>query len=116
MMMLLFSHVLDRKPIIKFSIFIFQVFTAGQGQNPARQAAVKAGIPYEVPAYSLNMLCGSGLKYGTPYSTSFILRGDSLIVCTFYVVDFILHSKHFVINIEKLRKHKLTEKSSRHKK
>lgn len=35
---------------------------AGQGQNPARQASVAAGIPYEVPAWGVNMLCGSGLK------------------------------------------------------
>lgn len=41
----------------------FQALLGGQGANPARQAAVKAGIPYSVPAYSVNMLCGSGLKY-----------------------------------------------------
>ena len=35
---------------------------AGQGQGPARQAAMNAGIPSSVPAYSVNMLCGSGLK------------------------------------------------------
>lgn len=40
-----------------------QVLTAGQGQNPARQAAVGAKIPYSSPAYTVNMLCGSGLKY-----------------------------------------------------
>jgi acetyl-CoA acetyltransferase len=34
----------------------------GAGQNPARQAAMKAGVPKEVPASSVNMLCGSGLK------------------------------------------------------
>lgn len=34
----------------------------GQGQNPARQASVKAGLPYSVPAYSVGFLCGSGLK------------------------------------------------------
>ncbi|XP_003702217.2 acetyl-CoA acetyltransferase 2 [Megachile rotundata] len=39
-----------------------QVLTAGHGQNPARQAAMKAGIPITVPAYVLNMLCGSGLR------------------------------------------------------
>lgn len=38
------------------------VLPAGQGQGVARQAAIKAGIPQEVPAYSLNMVCGSGLK------------------------------------------------------
>ena len=34
----------------------------GQGQGPARQAAMNAGIPSSVPAYGVNMLCGSGLK------------------------------------------------------
>ncbi|XP_060516454.1 acetyl-CoA acetyltransferase, cytosolic [Cylas formicarius] len=43
-------------------VIIGQVLTAGQGQNPARQAAVKAQIPYDSPAYTINMLCGSGLK------------------------------------------------------
>lgn len=41
----------------------FQVLTAGEGQNTARQATVNAGIPIHVPAYQINMLCGSGLKY-----------------------------------------------------
>lgn len=36
--------------------------TAGHGQNPARQASLKAGIPIETPAYLINLLCGSGLK------------------------------------------------------
>jgi len=40
-----------------------QAATAGQGQNPARQAAIGAGIPFTVPAYLINMLCGSGIKY-----------------------------------------------------
>ncbi|WP_366921475.1 acetyl-CoA C-acetyltransferase [Metallumcola ferriviriculae] len=38
------------------------VLQAGLGQNPARQASVKAGVPVEVPAYTLNIVCGSGLK------------------------------------------------------
>jgi acetyl-CoA C-acetyltransferase len=38
------------------------VLQAGLGQNPARQAAVKAGLPFEVPAYTVNKVCGSGLK------------------------------------------------------
>lgn len=41
---------------------IGNVLQAGQGQNPARQTMVKAGIPVEVPAMTINMLCGSGLK------------------------------------------------------
>ncbi|XP_044257518.1 acetyl-CoA acetyltransferase, cytosolic [Tribolium madens] len=43
-------------------VIMGQVLTAGQGQNPARQASVGAQIPYTVPAYTINMLCGSGLK------------------------------------------------------
>lgn len=39
-----------------------QVLTGGTGQNPARQAVIKAGLPEEVPAYVLNMVCGSGLR------------------------------------------------------
>lgn len=39
-----------------------QVLTAGAGQNPARQAAIKAGLPHAVPAMTLNKVCGSGLK------------------------------------------------------
>ncbi|MBC7106216.1 MAG: acetyl-CoA C-acetyltransferase [Firmicutes bacterium] len=43
-------------------VIMGNVLQAGQGQNPARQAAVKAGIPYEVPAMTVNKVCGSGLK------------------------------------------------------
>ncbi|XP_034936014.1 acetyl-CoA acetyltransferase, cytosolic [Chelonus insularis] len=50
------------KPSDVHEVVIGQALTAGQGQNPARQAAMKAGIPIAVPAYVLNMLCGSGLK------------------------------------------------------
>lgn len=39
-----------------------QVLTAGQGQNPARQAAIRAGLPDTTPAYTINHVCGSGLK------------------------------------------------------
>jgi len=39
-----------------------QVLTAGEGQNPARQAAMKAGIPQEATAFGINQLCGSGLR------------------------------------------------------
>lgn len=43
-------------------VIMGQVLTAGCGQNPARQASVAAGLPYSVPATTLNMVCGSGLK------------------------------------------------------
>ena len=43
-------------------VIMGQILTAGQGQNPARQAAMKAGIPQEKTAWQLNQLCGSGLR------------------------------------------------------
>ncbi|TYO97812.1 acetyl-CoA C-acetyltransferase [Desulfallas thermosapovorans] len=43
-------------------VIMGNVLQAGLGQNPARQAAVKAGIPHEIPAWTLNKVCGSGLK------------------------------------------------------
>lgn len=43
-------------------VIMGNVLQAGLGQNPARQAAIKAGLPVEVPAWSLNKVCGSGLK------------------------------------------------------
>ena len=39
-----------------------QVLTGGAGQNPARQASMKSGIPIEKPAYIVNQVCGSGLR------------------------------------------------------
>ncbi len=43
-------------------VILGQVLTAGAGQNPARQAAIGAGLPHAVPAMTLNKVCGSGLK------------------------------------------------------
>jgi acetyl-CoA C-acetyltransferase len=43
-------------------VIMGQILTAGQGQNPARQASIAAGIPVESPAWSVNQLCGSGLR------------------------------------------------------
>jgi len=43
-------------------VIVGNVLPAGVGQGPARQVAIKAGVPIEVPAYSLNMVCGSGMK------------------------------------------------------
>ena len=43
-------------------VIIGQVLTGGLGQNPARQAAIKAGLPKEVPAYIVNQVCGSGIR------------------------------------------------------
>ena len=55
------------------------VLTAGLGQNVARQVGVKAGIPYSVPAYTVNMVCGSGMKTVIEGARS-ILAGDAEIV------------------------------------
>src|ERR1700752_853323 len=43
-------------------VIMGQVLQAGAGQGPARQASINAGIPMETPAWSLNQLCGSGLR------------------------------------------------------
>ena len=49
------------------------ILTAGQGQNVARQIEVKAGIPYNVPAYTVGMVCGSGMKS--------VIEGARAIIC-----------------------------------
>ena len=57
------------------------ILTAAQGQNVARQASIKAGIPYSVPAYTVGMVCGSGMKSVIEGARS-ILAGDSdIVVC-----------------------------------
>ena len=57
------------------------ILTAAQGQNVARQVAIKAGIPYSVPAYTVGMVCGSGMKAVIEGARS-ILAGDSdVVVC-----------------------------------
>uniref|UniRef100_A0A7N6BFB8 Acetyl-CoA acetyltransferase 2 n=1 Tax=Anabas testudineus TaxID=64144 RepID=A0A7N6BFB8_ANATE len=50
------------KPDEVSEVIMGHVLTAGNGQNPARQASVGAGVPYAVPAWSCQMVCGSGLK------------------------------------------------------
>ncbi|HLJ21151.1 MAG TPA: acetyl-CoA C-acetyltransferase [Stellaceae bacterium] len=60
-------------------VIMGQILSAGEGQNPARQAAVAAGIPYEVTAYGVNQLCGSGLRT-VALGYQAILAGDSEIV------------------------------------
>ena len=60
-------------------VIMGQVLTAGVGQNPARQAAIKAGIPYMVPAMTINKVCGSGLK-AAMLGAQAIAHGDSDIV------------------------------------
>ncbi|HWQ37791.1 MAG TPA: acetyl-CoA C-acetyltransferase [Burkholderiales bacterium] len=60
-------------------VIMGQVLTAGAGQNPARQAAIKAGIPHMVPAMTINKVCGSGLK-ATHLAAQSIMAGDAGIV------------------------------------
>jgi acetyl-CoA C-acetyltransferase len=60
-------------------VIMGQILTAGQGQNPARQASINAGLPKEVPAYGVNILCGSGLK-SVALAFQAIQSGDSSIV------------------------------------
>src|SRR5512139_173498 len=43
-------------------VIMGQILTAGEGQNPARQASIAAGIPVDSPAWGMNQLCGSGLR------------------------------------------------------
>jgi acetyl-CoA C-acetyltransferase len=60
-------------------VIMGQVLTAGSGQNPARQALIKSGIPVAVPAMTINVVCGSGLK-AVMLATQAIANGDSEIV------------------------------------
>src|SRR5271169_6201645 len=60
-------------------VIMGQILTAGQGQNPARQASIAAGIPVESPAWGVNQLCGSGLR-AVALGYQAILTGDSDIV------------------------------------
>ncbi|KAM3851851.1 acetyl-CoA acetyltransferase, cytosolic-like [Vipera latastei] len=60
-------------------VILGQVLAVGAGQNPARQASVGAGIPYEIPAWSCQMICGSGLK-AVCLGAQSIMTGDSSIV------------------------------------
>jgi acetyl-CoA C-acetyltransferase len=60
-------------------VILGQVLQAGAGQGPARQAAIKAGIPAEAPAWSLNQLCGSGLR-AVALAAQQIADGSSRIV------------------------------------
>ena len=60
-------------------VILGQILSAGQGQNPARQAAMKAGIPQEKTAFGLNQLCGSGLR-AVALGMQQIASGDAKII------------------------------------
>lgn len=60
-------------------VILGQVLTAGTGQNPARQAMLKANLPIEIPALSINQMCGSGLK-AIHLGIQAIVSGDTDII------------------------------------
>ena len=66
-------------PALVGEVIMGQVLAAGAGQNPARQALMKAGIPKEVPALTINAVCGSGLK-AVMLAAQAVAWGDSEIV------------------------------------
>ncbi|MEL6963966.1 MAG: acetyl-CoA C-acetyltransferase [Pseudomonadota bacterium] len=73
---------LDRsgvQPTEVSEVIMGQILSAGQGQNPARQASMNAGVPMEVPAWGVNQLCGSGLRT-VALGYQAIKNGDSKIV------------------------------------
>jgi acetyl-CoA C-acetyltransferase len=60
-------------------VIMGQVLTAAQGQNPARQASMAAGVPKEVPAWGVNQVCGSGLR-AVALAAQAVATGDATIV------------------------------------
>jgi len=60
-------------------VILGQVLTAAQGQNPARQASMAAGVPKEVPAWGVNQVCGSGLR-AVALAAQAIQTGDAIVV------------------------------------
>src|SRR5664279_2040550 len=60
-------------------VILGQILAAGEGQNPARQAAMKAGIPQEKTAFGVNQLCGSGLR-AVALGLQQIVNGDAEII------------------------------------
>ena len=66
-------------PSLVGEVIMGQVLAAGAGQNPARQALIKAGLPHEVPGLTINAVCGSGLK-AVMLAAQAVAYGDSDIV------------------------------------
>ncbi|MFO3688433.1 acetyl-CoA C-acetyltransferase [Staphylococcus felis] len=78
----LIQYIIQRHPSLVEKIdevIIGNVLQAGQGQNPARIAAVKGGLPYNVPAFTVNKVCGSGLK-AIQLAYQSIITGDQEVV------------------------------------
>lgn len=75
-------HLLEKtglQPAQIDEVILGQVLTAGVGQNPARQALIEAGLPVEVPAMTINKVCGSGLK-AVSLATQALRCGDGEII------------------------------------
>jgi len=66
-------------PKVVSEVILGQILTAAQGQNPARQASINAGIPVEAPAWIVNQLCGSGLR-AVALGYQQIMGGDASII------------------------------------
>jgi len=69
----------DLQAVAVDEVIMGNVLQAGQGQNPARQAMIRAGLPKETPAFSINKVCGSGLK-AIALGASAIMTGESDVV------------------------------------
>lgn len=69
------------KPELLDEVMFGCILTAAQGQNVARQAAIHAGIPVEVPAYAINMLCGSGMKSVIEAARAIQVGDADLVMC-----------------------------------
>lgn len=79
---IIIKAVLERAHLVGETIdevILGNVLQAGLGQNPARQASVKAGIPVEVPSFTINKVCGSGLK-AVNLAAQSIMAGDADII------------------------------------
>ena len=57
------------------------ILTSAQGQNVARQVGIKAGLPYSVPAYTVGMVCGSGMKSVIEAARSIVAGDSDIVVC-----------------------------------
>lgn len=73
------KHLISETKVVPDDVIVGQALTAGQGQNPARQTVINAGLPKEVPATTINMLCGSGLK-AVALGYQSIKSGDAQVV------------------------------------
>jgi acetyl-CoA C-acetyltransferase len=69
----------DAQPVAVDEVIMGNVLQAAQGQNPARQAMIGAGIPKETPAYTINKVCGSGLK-AIALGASAIMLGQAEVI------------------------------------